>query len=50
KYFNGGIALHGSPSVPSYPASHGCVRLTDPEINFLWGTPWGNIGTTVWVY
>ncbi|HEX4979466.1 MAG TPA: L,D-transpeptidase family protein [Acidimicrobiales bacterium] len=26
-YFNGGIAFHGSPSVPAYPASHGCVRL-----------------------
>jgi peptidoglycan hydrolase-like protein with peptidoglycan-binding domain len=27
-YFNGGIAIHGSPSVPAYPASHGCVRIT----------------------
>jgi peptidoglycan hydrolase-like protein with peptidoglycan-binding domain len=26
-YFNGGIALHGSNSVPTHPASHGCVRL-----------------------
>ena len=26
-YFNGGIAIHGSPSVPGYPASHGCVRI-----------------------
>jgi peptidoglycan hydrolase-like protein with peptidoglycan-binding domain len=26
-YFRGGIALHGSPSVPLYPASHGCIRL-----------------------
>ncbi|GLZ10519.1 peptidoglycan-binding protein [Actinomadura sp. NBRC 104425] len=26
-YFNGGIAFHGAPSVPDYPASHGCVRL-----------------------
>lgn len=26
-YFNGGIALHGSESVPTHPASHGCVRL-----------------------
>ena len=50
KYFNGGIALHGSPSVPAYAASHGCVRLTNPEIDFLWGTAWGRIGTTVWVY
>jgi len=26
-YFNGGIAIHGSPSVPASPASHGCVRI-----------------------
>lgn len=26
-YFNGGIAIHGSPSVPAHPASHGCVRI-----------------------
>jgi peptidoglycan hydrolase-like protein with peptidoglycan-binding domain len=26
-YFNGGIAIHGAPSVPVYPASHGCVRI-----------------------
>lgn len=26
-YFNGGIAVHGEPSVPVYPASHGCVRI-----------------------
>ncbi|SDG93375.1 Putative peptidoglycan binding domain-containing protein [Sinosporangium album] len=26
-YFRGGIAMHGSTSVPLYPASHGCVRL-----------------------
>ena len=29
-YFNGGIAIHGSPSVPAYPASHGCVRIPIP--------------------
>lgn len=26
-YFYGGYAIHGSPSVPTYPASHGCVRI-----------------------
>ena len=26
-YFNGGIAVHGSASIPAYPASHGCVRV-----------------------
>ena len=26
-YFYGGIAIHGSYSIPTYPASHGCVRI-----------------------
>lgn len=26
-YFKGGIAVHGYPSVPAKPASHGCVRI-----------------------
>ncbi len=26
-YFYGGIAIHGSPLVPPFPASHGCVRV-----------------------
>jgi L,D-transpeptidase catalytic domain/Sporulation and spore germination/Putative peptidoglycan binding domain len=26
-YFTGGIAFHQSASVPTYPASHGCVRV-----------------------
>ena len=30
-YFRGGIATHQSPDVPSYPASHGCVRLPEGE-------------------
>lgn len=26
-YILGGLAIHGSPSVPPYPASHGCIRI-----------------------
>jgi lipoprotein-anchoring transpeptidase ErfK/SrfK len=26
-YFYGGYAIHGNPSVPPYPASHGCIRV-----------------------
>ena len=26
-YYLSGIAIHGSPSVPPYPASHGCIRI-----------------------
>ena len=27
-YFTGGYALHGAYSVPPFPASHGCIRMT----------------------
>jgi len=26
-YIYAGIAIHGNPSVPAYPASHGCIRI-----------------------
>jgi lipoprotein-anchoring transpeptidase ErfK/SrfK len=26
-YFLRGFAIHGYPDVPTYPASHGCVRV-----------------------
>jgi len=26
-YITGGVAIHGHPKVPTYPASHGCIRL-----------------------
>lgn len=34
-YFNGGIAVHGAGSIPGYPASHGCCRLSTTAQNFL---------------
>jgi lipoprotein-anchoring transpeptidase ErfK/SrfK len=34
-YFQGGYAIHGSPSVPAHPASHGCVRVTNTDMDFL---------------
>lgn len=50
KYFTGGYALHGSPSVPNYPASHGCVRLTNQEINFIWDSNLIPVGTPITLY
>lgn len=50
KYFHAGYALHGSPSVPAYPASHGCVRLTNAAMNWLWSSGNAPKGRTVWVY
>jgi len=47
-YFSGGVAIHGNPSVPSSPQSHGCIRipmLAAAEISRL--LP---IGTIVLVY
>jgi hypothetical protein len=43
-YFRGGIATHQSSDVPSYNASHGCVRLPEGEADRVYrfvddGTP-----------
>lgn len=46
-YFNGGIAIHGSPSVPGYPASHGCVRIPIPVSE--WFHAQVPVGTPVYV-
>lgn len=34
-YFHNGFAIHGSPSVPPWPASHGCVRVTRADAAWL---------------
>ncbi len=44
-YFNAGIAFHAYPDVPPYPASHGCVRVPEPEAEHLYA--FARIGTTV---
>jgi len=47
-YFNEGWAIHGSTSVPNYPASHGCIRIpiaTAKELSDI--TP---VGTVVLIY
>lgn len=47
-YFNGGIAFHGSNSVPNGPASKGCVRL--PMMFADWFADNSPIGSVVYVY
>lgn len=47
-YFNNGIAFHEYPDVPTYPASHGCVRVPAPEAPGVY--EFAAIGTTVIVY
>ena len=34
-YFDEGWAVHGAASVPGYPASHGCVRTSDADQDFV---------------
>ena len=47
-FFYGGYAIHGSGSVPTYPASHGCIRtqIWDQD----WLKPQLDQGMDVFVY
>jgi N-acetylmuramoyl-L-alanine amidase len=47
-YFKGGFAIHGYPSVPAFPASHGCVRVPMWIAPSLFGA--NDYGTTVVVH
>lgn len=46
-YYNSGWAVHGSTSIPPYPASHGCSRLSTRAMDMLWSTKTMQKGTTV---
>ena len=50
KYFVGGVAVHGSNSIPNYPASHGCVRVSVPAMDWIWGAEIMPMATPVWVH
>lgn len=50
KYFHRGWAVHGSPSVPPWPASHGCVRVSNAAMNWIWDAWGAPLGTRVLIY
>lgn len=50
KYFNGGIAVHGAPYIPPYPASHGCARVSNAAMNMIWAQDLMPMGGQVTVY
>lgn len=50
KYFIGGVAIHGSTSVPAHPASHGCVRVSVSAMDMIWDRDLLPRGTTVVVH
>lgn len=47
-YFYKGVAIHGSNSIPVYPASHGCVRIPRFADKLFVDMVW--IGMKVYVY
>jgi lipoprotein-anchoring transpeptidase ErfK/SrfK len=50
RYFTAGYAIHGDTSVPPVPVSHGCARISNEAINWVWANNIMPIGTAVWVY
>lgn len=39
-YYDRGWAIHGSTSIPPYPASHGCARISTAATDLLWRENW----------
>lgn len=50
RFFVGGYAIHGDGNVPPYPASHGCVRVSNEAIDWIWAENLAPIGEEVWIY
>ena len=50
KFFKGGAAVHGAPKVPNYPASHGCIRVSNPAMDMIWATNLLPMGGRVWIH
>lgn len=48
QYFVGGYAIHGYHSVPTYPASHGCLRVPIPNAWSIYS--WIDLGDSIYVY
>jgi L,D-transpeptidase catalytic domain/Putative peptidoglycan binding domain len=48
RYFIRGYAIHGYPSVPTFPASHGCIRVPIPNSRAIYD--WINLGDRIFVY
>jgi len=50
RFFYEGFAIHGDSYVPPEPVSHGCVRVSNEAIDWIWANNLAPIGTEVWVY
>ncbi|MFL5896822.1 MAG: L,D-transpeptidase [Thermoleophilaceae bacterium] len=47
-YFVRGYAVHGYPDVPTYAASHGCIRVPNADAPTIFG--WIAVGDPIFVY
>jgi hypothetical protein len=47
-YFIGGYAIHGYAEVPTFAASHGCIRVPVPNAASIYG--WISLGDRIFVY
>jgi peptidoglycan hydrolase-like protein with peptidoglycan-binding domain len=50
RFFYEGFAIHGDSYVPAIPVSHGCARVSNEAIDWIWANNLAPIGTKVWVY
>jgi peptidoglycan hydrolase-like protein with peptidoglycan-binding domain len=50
KYFDSGFAIHGDSYVPPIPVSHGCIRVSNEAIDWIWTENLLPLGMEVWVY
>lgn len=50
KYFDSGFAIHGDSYVPPVPVSHGCVRVSNEAIDWIWARNLLPLGTKVVIY
>jgi len=50
RFFYEGFAIHGDTYVPAIAVSHGCARVSNEAIDWIWAHNLASIGTPVWVY
>lgn len=48
-FYSGNYALHGSKSIPPWPASHGCSRLSVAAMDMIWRDSLMSMGSRVLV-
>jgi peptidoglycan hydrolase-like protein with peptidoglycan-binding domain len=50
RFVVGGVAVHGYSVIPNYPASHGCIRVSNTAMDMIWAQNLMPIGSRVWIH